>query len=175
MVPPEKDQECHDDGNAYDVPVDAEIVESGGEPDAPDVDQHLGNHDQHHHEDLEVPARGRPEDGDRSVCGDVEDAGDGPNDVDRGGDVDAGRDGDLADHVEPRGGPGPAPAAQPVGPEVEPSRRRVRRRQLRHRRRNAERQHTDQRPPDGVDDRPGELETVAVEKDGTRQDRNDRE
>jgi hypothetical protein len=118
---------------------------------------------------------GGPEDGDRGVCGDVEDAGNGSDDVDRGGDVDAGRDSDLADHVEPCSDPRPSAAAQPVGPEVESTCRRVRRRQLRHRCGNAEGQPTDQWPSNCIDDGSGELETVAIEEDGTREDRNDRE
>ena len=168
-------QQDEDHRDADDVPPHAEIVELRGEPDPEDVDEHLGNHYQHHHEQLEIPIGWRTEDRDCGIGWDVKDPSKGADDVDRRGDVDARGDRDLSDHVEPGGNPRPAPAAQPVGPEVESARRRIRRGQLRHRCGDAEREEAHHRPADRIDDGTRELEAVAKEQNGSGQNRNDGE
>ena len=140
-----------------------------------DVDEDLRDHDHHHHEHVEVPVRHGPEHGHGLVRREAHDAGDGAHDVNRRGDVNAGGDGDLPDHVEPRRRPRPGPAAEPKGPEVEPTRGRICRCQLRHRGRYAQREEAHDRPADRIDDRPGELEPVSVQQDGAGQNGDDGE
>ena len=140
-----------------------------------DVDEDLGDHDQHHDEDVEVPARHRAEYGYGLVGGKAEDPGDRADDVDRRRDVDARRDGDLPDHVEPRRRPRPGPAAQPEGPEIQTAGGGIGRSELRHRGGDAEREDAHDRPTDRVDEWARELEAISKEEDGPGQDRDDGE
>src|SRR5205823_13394145 len=120
VVSSEEHQESDDHGAARDVPPDAEVVEPRGQADAEDVDEDLGDHEDDHDRELEVPARRRAEERNRGVGRSAGDAGRGADEVRGCRHVDPGGDRDLADHVEPRRDPRPRPAAEPERPEVEP-------------------------------------------------------
>src|SRR5437867_3823246 len=175
VMGPEEAEQRGDQHDAADVPAHAQVVEPRRQPDAGDVDDDLGNHDEDHHQELEAPAGRGAEDRDGDVGGHAGDAGHRTDEVSRGGDVDAGGDRDLADHVEPGGDPRPRAAAEPERPEVEAARRRIGRGQLGHRGRDREGEKADDRPSDRADDRSRELEPVAEEQDGAGQDRDGRE
>src|SRR5262249_48597732 len=84
-------------------------------------------------------------------------------------------DGDLADQVEPTGGPAPARAAELGGPVVEAARRRERRGDLGHRERDDGGEETDQQPAPRDRDRAAALEGDVVRGEAAREDRDDRE
>ena len=102
-------------------------------------------------------------------------ARDGADEVNRRGDVYSGSDGDLADHVEPRGDPGPAAATESVRPIIQPASGGVRRSKFGHARGDAQGEQAHNRPADGIDNWPGKFEPITVEQDCARQHRDDRE